>query len=728
MKHIATILFFTLLSTSLFANHFSGGELRYEYVQSGNYYKLILTLYKTCETGAISLPVSSTITLESAYHNITRYKTLTKSSEDTLDIFCAGVNTTCTNSSATIPGYIIGVYTDTIHLNTKASDWKLTFANSTRNVGITNLSGASGNAFYIESFLNDSLHNNSAAILAGPPLNILNVNDTIRVPISAADNEGDSLVFELANPLGGTNLPIPYYSGYAVDTPFGAGGVCYIDSVNQVLVLKATSVGKYTIATKVSEYRDSVLVGYQMRDFTINCINGGSGLSNTGPLPTSNTALIYYTCPGKSNLITLNFTDTISDSVYITVTSPTLTGFNFNTTTTNGLGAGSATISWTTPVTVTPTTLPFFNIEVVAKDNHCALKGLNKYIVQVRMQECNKDSVWPGDANYDKVVDLYDPLAIAVAYNQTGNVRTAAGNNWSAHYSIDWNSSFYNNLNMKHADCNGDGIVDTADLNAVYANYNKIHAKPGSANKTTGIPYLTFDHTGIQPFAGKDVSIAITLGSSPSPLTDILGLASQISISGLSLSAPPTVTYNTSWIGDSTNAIQFKNDLSNTSFDWAFARRDQQTVSGYGTIATLHFKIPTTATVGQLVTLSHRIPRIIDINGIDILNYLAVEDTFYIRQDVAVKDIHDNAISHISLYPNPVTSTLYIGYEVEKERIIALQIADMTGKIVKTIHVNAQKGVNKTHIDAVTLANGVYILTLTALDSGEQQHMQWIKQ
>ncbi|MBL7786897.1 MAG: M4 family metallopeptidase [Chitinophagales bacterium] len=88
------------------------------------------------------------------------------------------------------------------------------------------------------------------------------------------------------------------------------------------------------------------------------------------------------------------------------------------------------------------------------------------------------DCVYPGDANYDGVCNHYDILTIAKAYNTTGFPRQTATIDWDAYFATDWTSEADNSTNAKHADTNGDGIVNRHDLAAIALNYGFVHDTP----------------------------------------------------------------------------------------------------------------------------------------------------------------------------------------------------------------------------------------------------------
>lgn len=76
---------------------------------------------------------------------------------------------------------------------------------------------------------------------------------------------------------------------------------------------------------------------------------------------------------------------------------------------------------------------------------------------------CTDDCVWPGDANHDGIVNYRDIIPIGLMLGKTGPARTE-NNSWGPKHAENWGQQFDNQFDIKHADCNGDGIVDTSDL------------------------------------------------------------------------------------------------------------------------------------------------------------------------------------------------------------------------------------------------------------------------
>lgn len=701
------------------ANHFTGAHLRYEYISQGKYL-LHLTLYKTCETGAIDLPTFIGVYAESKQQSQIVNKNLVRISNDTLQPFCTGTVTSCTNINSTYPGYIAATYSDTIVLPVIANDWYFIFSNSNRNFGITNLQGASGQSFHVNTPAVSFLRNTSAVVPDYPPHAIF-INDSVKIPLTAYDADGDSVAYEFVQPVSSLGLGVPYYPGYNVASPFGTGGLCYIDGKNN-MVLKSAAVGKYTLAMNIKEYRNGSLIGYTTRDFIVICTSAGAGSALTIPQPTSTANMITYTCPGRNNQLKFNFTDANpADSVKIEISSPTLgSGWNFNKVTTNGIGTASGSIAWQTPLSVAPSQLPFFNINVTATDNSCRLKGKATYIYTVLVRDCSADSVWPGDANADKKVDIYDPLAIAINYNDTGAARPGANISWTPQYCDFWNGSFMNNIDKKHADCNGDGIVDTADLAAIRQNYSATAPRPN----TTGLSELYFDHSSINPNPDSTVSIKIMLGNSTNPINKIYGLATNILVDGLSLTSPPVVTYSYGWLGNTSNTLSFSKDVSPTSIDWAYARTDKQDVNGHGLIANLEFKIPASATGGTLVTLSYNKTIFIDHEGVEITNISTAQDTFYLRHPAAINYAHLASVQ-ANIYPNPSSGISVLDIRCQTNSEVTVVITDITGRQLSTQKLQLHPSGDRINLDLPDISAGVYLVNISGVGM-QKQTLKWV--
>ena len=623
-----------------------------------------------------------------------------------------------------IGGYQLIEYSDTVTL-AQCSGWIMSTNLCCRTGTILNLQTPSGAGAYVEAFLNNSTMNNSSAHIISPAAQYFGTSGVYSIPNQTIDIEGDSLSAQWTQPMQylspSLGSIISYATGYSLANPFGSGGYASLNPNNQDIQLYAPNVGNYQLAYKISDYRNGTLVGYTMRDFMVSALNFPNP---TNPIAAPNSNFAYTTCPGLNNSISLTINDsTATDSVYLTVTPPTIPGFTFNVTNNNGLGSATTNISWTTPANFNPATLPNFYIGVMAKDNVCTLGGQSFFAIKVNTAQCSADSVWAGDANGDWTVNVYDPLAIGVAYGSTGTLRPSATTNWQAEFCMNWVDTFANGINMKHADCNGDGVVDTLDIAPIYTNFGNWHLKPSPAAKTTNVPNLYFDISGIPFIAGTTVNIPVKLGDATNPMSNIYGIAGGIQLSGITLATAPQISYTGSWLGNATNTLHFNKSAVSGTIDWALSRKDHQNTSGQGTIAWVSFHIPADAN-GQTLALSFSNIKLVDKALGNITSFNAL-DTSVLIHTMGINDFNAT-IQNAAIVPNPSHNEAALSFSSIKAFEMKIEAFDVTGKMVFNQTTFATKGINEIKLPTQSLSQGVYIVKLSGNDFLET--MKWVKE
>lgn len=96
---------------------------------------------------------------------------------------------------------------------------------------------------------------------------------------------------------------------------------------------------------------------------------------------------------------------------------------------------------------------------------------LTCFFIQTTIQS---QPVYPGDFNMDSRVNVRDVLYLGLAYGETGPARPNATLNWTPQTASNWKSSV-RVINNKYQDGNGDGLIDTFDLEAIELNYDLTH-------------------------------------------------------------------------------------------------------------------------------------------------------------------------------------------------------------------------------------------------------------
>tara|TARA_B100001287_G_scaffold141563_1_gene119074 strand:+ start:7218 stop:9881 length:2664 start_codon:yes stop_codon:yes gene_type:complete len=259
------ILFF-ILPVQLFASHNRGGEITYTHL-GGLTYEFTIT---TCtdlgsSTGTDRPELYIDFDLGTAY-----------AQRDTFPR--ASITTLLLNHQKNI---YIGR-----HTFTSTGSHRITIEDPNRNAGILNVF-PSGNSddivFALETYLIASpfqgsfAGNNSVQFDDCPCPELGCVNKPYCYNPMAYDPDGDSLSYELVAPLGlgATSLPIPNYYVYpdvigggdfTIDPVFGT--ICWNNPLQQ---------GEYNFTIKISEWRNSFLVGSVLRDVQLtiqnNCQN-----------------------------------------------------------------------------------------------------------------------------------------------------------------------------------------------------------------------------------------------------------------------------------------------------------------------------------------------------------------------------------------------------------------------------------------------------------------------
>lgn len=318
-------------------------------------------------------------------------------------------------------------------------------------------------------------------------------------------------------------------------------------------------------------------------------------------------------------------------------------------------------------------------------------------------------NVWPGDANYDLIVDMYDVLNVSLAYNEIGYIRPGADITYSAQSCLDWNRTFGNLVNIKQADCDGNGKIDSLDLLAISANYGQSHPfKTGEYYSAPPAIAANGYDLSLSPFqinytCGDSVSIPIELGNTGNPVPAIYGIAYRLNYdNSFILPGSISVNYNNSWFTKGSNRVHFEKDFySNNHIDLGLTRRDLTNASGQGIIATIKFKLKN--------NVSGKLPlKLFDIKAVlsdeSIVPVVGSIDTLYISNPNGIEN-YEQRENLIAIYPSPASNNITIS---KNSGIIIRKISfyGLTGNIVKEIvPTNSEQEIQLNISD---LTNGVY--------------------
>jgi len=320
--------------------------------------------------------------------------------------------------------------------------------------------------------------------------------------------------------------------------------------------------------------------------------------------------------------------------------------------------------------------------------------------------------VWPGDANNNKLVEITDLLNIGIAFNDSGPARGAMNNTWKGQYCRNWGKTFLTGGDYKHADCNGDGVVDSSDLMAINIDWGDTHKKTGAPLGNPNNPpfYLQFTKSTYNP--GDTVTANMILGDSGKTLSNAYGLAFGFNYNG-SYIKNNTIQLNfiSSWLGNpGKDVIYFvKNDAPTAQIAAAITRIDHKDVSGLGKIGTMTF-ITENNIGGKTVIFTPTTAKLISSLEANIPIYLGI-DSFVANTQTGIISSNNN-ITGINIYPNPANTTLNI--ESIPNPIQSITIFDAMGRVVyNEVPFRGFRG----SIFVGNLPAGIYMIKL-GLDNG----------
>ncbi|MCB0517932.1 MAG: gliding motility-associated C-terminal domain-containing protein [Lewinellaceae bacterium] len=292
MKKLVPIVLLVLISVPSFAKHIIGGVLTYECLGGGNY-RFTMKMYRDCSdpTGAgfdFGAPFSI-------------YKGSDPVPIETLFLspdVITGIDPEDNPCLELPPNVCVqeGIYV----FEYQFTDWPstesyhVTYQRCCRNATVTNIKtpGDVGATFTVElTAKSQEFCNNSPVFNAFPPI-VVCANYPLVFDHSAVDAEGDQLVYEFCAPLigGGMNTspnncdqivpnpacPPPYETvdfvnpPYSFFDPMGGSPPISINSSTGLITGTPTTMGQFSVAVCVSEYRNGVLLSRIMRDFQFN--------------------------------------------------------------------------------------------------------------------------------------------------------------------------------------------------------------------------------------------------------------------------------------------------------------------------------------------------------------------------------------------------------------------------------------------------------------------------
>ncbi|MCW3125348.1 MAG: hypothetical protein JWO03_1006 [Bacteroidetes bacterium] len=329
---------------------------------------------------------------------------------------------------------------------------------------------------------------------------------------------------------------------------------------------------------------------------------------------------------------------------------------------------------------------------------------------------CLSDSVWPGDANHDGVADNNDLLPIGIAYGLNGFTRPDQSIVWNAHYAADWGVQFVNGTNTKHADCDGNAVVDANDTTAILLNFGLTHTKTGGYGQPwrSGAPGIKLEYSKDTVAAGDTLTVSMILGDSITPATNIYGFAFNYHYDPLVLdTATTSFGYINSFLGNSTNMIQLHKDFKELGIiRTAVTGINHLNRSGYGIIGHFRCIITTDNINGKDLAYYGNINFISDIIAIDkdenpITLNAGLDSNRVAYEPTGIRG--QPALPRVNIYPNPASDRMMVNSDAA---IGAIVITDILGQDALVQNIPDKK---VETLDISSLTPGVYTVHISTI-------------
>lgn len=204
------------------------------------------------------------------------------------------------------------------------------------------------------------------------------------------------------------------------------------------------------------------------------------------------------------------------------------------------------------------------------------------------------EEVWPGDGNSDNIAHHIDLLNIGLAFGSEGEQRDQLSISWEAMAVANWDNFFANGANFKHADCNGDGVINALDKSVIVQNYGLTHGNVADPIELPGTeldPPIFVDFSANQEWPTlSNFEVPIILGNEDHPVENVYGVAFTITVDPVIFNLDAIgVEYPDSWFGEAGGNVLTIQKIYDEEgkIEIALTRTDHQNVSGHGPIARL---------------------------------------------------------------------------------------------------------------------------------------------
>lgn len=646
-----------------------GGEFSYTQVDSNRYF-VQLSLYRDVRgIQAVNSAKINVNPIGSGNPNFTVF--LPKVSVNVISPACAPFSVE------------LHTYADTVTISHTA--FTLSYVECCRNNAITNLMPSADMLLYAQRNQIAQLSNpvNNSPIMMTPATLFAPVGQPVLLDFGAQDPDGDSLSYSIGSPMNGQFQPIPMAPGYAP-----IAGTTQLNATTGELIATASIPQVSVIRVDISEFRNTPqgmqLIGQTFRDIQVHFVQSNNQLPVISGMDST-----------QVDAVTVHPGDTVQFQVYASDADPMDTlvwqwqqDIPGAVITTSGGARPVLSFFWLPDTSDIQFAAHVQHLSVT--DNNCLQVGTGARLFSIYVVPDTSEGVWPGDADYDGVAMIFDVLPIGLAYNETGPVRLNGSTAWVEQAASNWSGQFFTGLNHKHADANGDGVVDSADVDVVFLNYGQIHQKSG-AQQGDDIRVYFVPGTLLPGQQGE------LLIEAAAPIADYFGMAMELALSP-GLAVPGTYRWMPEeGIAGPTFATQQElsggDGLAIATFDFTKSNR---TATVLGKIT---FQVASGWLAGDSVEVAVQAGQLINAAG----EQLTLQAGGSGATIDAVSGV-GGAADQLRLYPNPVHMSLQLSWH---HPVDIIRLIDVTGSVVGEWQVAGSSAIS---VPTAAIASGLYLV------------------
>jgi hypothetical protein len=324
--------------------------------------------------------------------------------------------------------------------------------------------------------------------------------------------------------------------------------------------------------------------------------------------------------------------------------------------------------------------------------------------------------VWTGDANNDGIVNNRDLLPIGFFMGQNGTVRQGAALEWFGQYGDNWNNPFFgSSFDLKYADTDGSGQVESADTTSLGLFYGQTHKLVPQVPATSkGLPFFLTFLTPPNPQVGDLVEVEVALGNESFPVTNVYGFTFDVRLSPQIVdSAFQMEYYPNTWLNSNAPYLCLDKRPRVGKLETAFTRSNGVAVSGMGTVGKFNYII-VDIIQGAKPALGQPAQPMLTFEG-STLNADGQLSPIYLGEvPMTVRPRYEGTDAPIRVrredlrvYPSPASAQVQVHLN-GNDLMENICVTDLAGKLIWRSDVNPT---DHLQIDVSGFANGIYLVS-----------------